>query len=283
MPESQIKVQINPDVPPTGSDLSIVNAARRSFNTRSEWASEAECPTDEVTGGKIPPYKRLKDKDKRLLEFLARGMTADDFEDFLHSMDNRTPTDLGPEREDVVDKLWQWRNTPTHDTPFNHTFISFEVQAPIFVRAQLVKHEYLIMSEFSRRYITDDITFYIPDVWRKAAEDKKQGSSNEAVNVAYYDRDDGYNDWPTDANSVSLEAYQEMLKLGVAPEMARMVLPQSTMTEWTWSGTLGAFAKMCTLRLHPEAQYEARLVAQQVYDHLREYYPVGAPALVEGV
>ena len=283
MPESQIKVQINPDVPPTGSDLSIVNAARRSFNTRSEWASEAECPTDEVTGGKIPPYKRLKDKDKRLLEFLARGMTADDFEDFLHSMDNRTPTDLGPEREDVVDKLWQWRNTPTHDTPFNHTFISFEVQAPIFVRAQLVKHEYLIMSEFSRRYITDDITFYIPDVWRKAAKDKKQGSSNEAVNVAYYDRDDGYNDWPTDANSVSLEAYQEMLKLGVAPEMARMVLPQSTMTEWTWSGTLGAFAKMCTLRLHPEAQYEARLVAQQVYDHLREYYPVGAPALVEGV
>ncbi len=281
--ESQIKVQINPDVPPTGSDLSIVNAARRSFNTRSEWASEAECPTDEVTGGKIPPYKRLKDKDKRLLEFLARGMTADDFEDFLHSMDNRTPTDLGPEREDVVDKLWQWRNTPTHDTPFNHTFISFEVQAPIFVRAQLVKHEYLIMSEFSRRYITDDITFYIPDVWRKAAEDKKQGSSNEAVNVAYYDRDDGYNDWPTDANSVSLEAYQEMLKLGVAPEMARMVLPQSTMTEWTWSGTLGAFAKMCTLRLHPEAQYEARLVAQQVYDHLKEYYPVGAPALVEGV
>jgi len=281
--ESQIKVQINPDVPPTGSDLSIVNAARRSFNTRSEWASEAECPTDEVTGGKIPPYKRLKDKDKRLLEFLARGMTADDFEDFLHSMDNRTPTDLGPEREDVVDKLWQWRNTPTHDTPFNHTFISFEVQAPIFVRAQLVKHEYLIMSEFSRRYITDDITFYIPDVWRKAAKDKKQGSSNEAVNVAYYDRDDGYNDWPTDANSVSLEAYQEMLKLGVAPEMARMVLPQSTMTEWTWSGTLGAFAKMCTLRLHPEAQYEARLVAQQVYDHLREYYPVGAPALVEGV
>ena len=283
MPESQIKVQINPDVPPTGSDLSIVNAARRSFNTRSEWASEAECPTDEVTGGKIPPYKRLKDKDKRLLEFLARGMTADDFEDFLHSMDNRTPTDLGPEREDVVDKLWQWRNTPTHDTPFNHTFISFEVQAPIFVRAQLVKHEYLIMSEFSRRYITDDITFYIPDVWRKAAKDKKQGSSNEAVNVAYYDRDDGYNDWPTDANSVSLEAYQEMLKLGVAPEMARMVLPQSTMTEWTWSGTLGAFAKMCTLRLHPEAQYEARLVAQQVYDHLKEYYPVGAPALVEGV
>jgi len=281
--ESQIKVQINPDVPPTGSDLSIVNAARRSFNTRSEWASEAECPTDEVTGGKIPPYKRLKDKDKRLLEFLARGMTADDFEDFLHSMDNRTPTDLGPEREDVVDKLWQWRNTPTHDTPFNHTFISFEVQAPIFVRAQLVKHEYLIMSEFSRRYITDDITFYIPDVWRKAAKDKKQGSSNEAVNVAYYDRDDGYNDWPTDANSVSLEAYQEMLKLGVAPEMARMVLPQSTMTEWTWSGTLGAFAKMCTLRLHPEAQYEARLVAQQVYDHLKEYYPVGAPALVEGV
>jgi thymidylate synthase (FAD) len=70
--------------------------------------------------------------------------------------------------------------------------------------------------------------------------------------------------------------------MGVAIEQSRMVLPQNVLTEWTWSGTLGAFAKMCTLRLHPEAQYEARLVAQQVYEYLKEYWPVGAKALVEG-
>jgi thymidylate synthase (FAD) len=288
---SSITVKINPDVQPTGSDLAVVNAARRSFNTRSEWIPESQCPTDPITGGKIPPYKRLKDKDKRLIQFLARGMTADDFEEFLIDT-----SEVGKDwahgetlyQEDPKGMfkglLWQWRNTPTHGTPFNHCFISFEVKAPIFVARQLVKHEYLIMSEFSRRYITDDIEFYEPNYWRKAASNKKQGSLEEAVTNGYYG----------DANAYTKEIYEDdvcgslehiyklMIGIGVAPEQARMVLPQSTMTEWTWSGTLGAFAKMCQLRLHPEAQYEARLVAQQVYEYLKQYYPVSAKALVEG-
>src|SRR6056297_3024019 len=175
MGESQIIVQLNPDVPPTGSDLGVVNAARRSFGKRSEWVY---CGVD--TNG--PHEKALKVKDKRLLEFLARGMTADDFEAFVSSCvaDGYMVEDQADweyYEQALVEKLWEWRNTPTHDTPFNHGFFSFEVKAPIFVRAQLVKHEYLIMSEFSRRYITDDIEFYEPDVWRGAAEDKKQGSS----------------------------------------------------------------------------------------------------------
>jgi len=267
---SQIKVQLNPDVTPAGSDLAIVNAARRSFNTRSEWNWSKELESGTGDG------RTLKDKDKRLLEFLARGMTADDFDIFLESVDDacfRDEMGFGDGKL-LFDRLWEWRNTPTHDTPFNHTFISFEVQAPIFVRAQLVKHEYLIMSEFSRRYITDDVQFYEPDVWRKAAENKKQGSLNEGINPEY---NPAYN------NSAALHAFHQALENGVAPEQARMLLPQSTMTEFTWSGTLGAFAKMCTLRLHPEAQYEARLVAEQVYGYLKEYYPVGAKALVEGV
>jgi len=271
MPESQIKVQLNPDVVPAGSDLSIVNAARRSFNTRSEWNWSKELESGTGDG------RTLKDKDKRLLEFLARGVTVEDFNKFtldLKSMVTEGYEDWVDITPELTEKLWQWRNTPTHDTPFNHTFISFEVQAPIFVRAQLVKHEYLIMSEFSRRYITDDITFYEPDVWRKAAENKKQGSSDKAVDPQVTKED---------LHGYALGTYLHMIDMGVAPEQARMVLPQSTMTEWTWSGTLGAFAKMCTLRLHPEAQYEARLVAQQVYEYLKEYYPVGAKALVEGV
>lgn len=280
---SKIEVRLNPDTPPTGSDLSVVNAARRSFNTRSEWDWDTPAK-GKPAGASYRPM--LKDKDKRLIEFLARGMTADDFENFIFLCNNAsndwTYTDEEIFKERLVEKLWQWRNTPTHDTPFNHTFISFEVKAPIFVRAQLVKHEYLIMSEFSRRYITDDIEFYEPDYWRKAAPNKKQGSLEEPIGL--YD-----GDWTCIADEYgtvkakSLEAFQELLGLGVAPEQARMVLPQSTMTEWTWSGTLGAFAKMCQLRLHPEAQYEARLVAQEVYKHLKEQWPVSAPALVEGV
>ena len=273
----QIIVQLNPDVPPTGSDLGVVNAARKSFGRRSEWDIREVTRGD--AGYRGPSYAKvlytenvLKDKDKRLLEFLARGMTADDFEEFVASVPfPNTVSDT----KDLIEMLWEWRNTPTHDTPFNHGFFSFEVKAPIFVARHLVKSEYLIMSEYSRRYITDDVEFYQPKVWRKAAADVKQGSSDEAVeNVSQ-----SYNEvWMT-----AFSEYNYMIDRGVAPEQARIVLPQSLMTSWTWSGTLGAFAKMCSLRLSKDTQYETRLVAQQVYEELKKQFPVSAPLLVEGV
>ena len=264
-----IIAQLNPDVPPTGSDLGIVNAARKSFGRRSEWEYEPDLETG---------FKgQLKDKDKRLLEFLARGMTAADFDEFLDKFYD--PHYYG---YDVKEMLWQWRNTPTHDTPFNHGFFSFEVKAPIFVARHLVKHEYLIMSEYSRRYITDDVEFYTPEVWRKAAADVKQGSSDEAVDFTPVISVSGKlpHEYAYDS---AMQHYAELLLCGVAPEQARMVLPQSLMTAWTWSGTLGAFANMCKLRLSPDTQYETRLVAQQVYEELKKQFPVAAPLLVEGV
>ena len=277
MPESQTQVRLNPDVPPTGSDLAVVNAARRSFNTRSDW----DYITEE-SDGVLSVGLQLKEKDKRLIQFLARGMTADDFNQFT-KMVGLTDWLYVDGAYDLSEKLWEWRNTPTHDTPFNHCFISLEVKAPIFVARQLVKHEYLIFSEFSRRYITDEIEFYQPDYWRKASPNKKQGSLEEPVETMTFgfsgcSVSDGYGT----AMDYLIATYEDMIQAGVAPEQARMVLPQSTMTEWTWSGTLGAFAKMCQLRLHPEAQYETRLVAKQVYEYLKEYYPVSAKALVEG-
>jgi thymidylate synthase (FAD) len=163
---------------------------------------------------------QLKEGDKRLLEFLARGMTADDFEDFLDSVDSAISH---IDRSDLIERLWEWRNTPTHDTPSNHCWISFEVKAPIFVRAQLVKHEYLIMSEFSRRYITDDIEFYEPDYWRKAAPNKKQGSLEESVeNLNKYGDVSGES---IRLKNAILSHFQNLLDAGVAPEQARMVLP----------------------------------------------------------
>tara|TARA_R110002153_G_scaffold105882_1_gene244840 strand:- start:114 stop:632 length:519 start_codon:yes stop_codon:yes gene_type:complete len=171
--------------------------------------------------------------------------------------------------------MWQFRNTPCHDTPINHGFFSFEVKAPIFVRAQLVKHEYLILSEFSRRYITDDVEFYLHD-YRNAAKNKKQGSHGEhEANVDWYGAVGDY-------NTSQLTLYKEMIGDGVAPEQARGVLPQDLMTAWTWSGTFGAFAKMCQLRLHPEAQVETRYVAGQVYAHMVKQFPVSAPLFVHG-
>lgn len=256
---AKIEVRLNPDSKPSGSDLAVVNAARRSFNKRSTWDNSG-----------FPHGDVLKESDKRLLEFLARGMTSDDFQKVLSDFKSDWSED-----QEVVDKLWEWRNTPTHDTPFNHCWISFEVKAPIFVARQLVKHEYLVMSEFSRRYITDNIEFYEPDYFRKASEDKKQGSleepTTEQPSLFRFEKD-------------AKNFYESLVfDYGVAPEQARMILPQHTMTEWTWSGTLGAFAKMCQLRLHPDAQYETRVVAKQIYGYLQKHYPVSSKLLVEGV
>ena len=284
---SQIVVQINPDVPPTGSDLGICNAARKSFGRRSEWEVSEE-PTTDFTieqGGNKPTYLKLKDKDKRLLEFLARGMTSDDFDELLGSVSIEGAWNSGYiSKEDgnikeLTELLWQWRNTPTHDTPFNHGFFSFEVKAPIFVARHLVKHEYLIMSEYSRRYITDDVEFYQPEVWRKAADDVKQGSSSEGVDNKL---GEGCNLKTNVANEMALELYNDLISTGVAPEQARMVLPQSLMTSFTFSGTLGAFANLCKLRMSKDSQYETRIVAEKIYEHLKNQFPISAPLLVYG-
>jgi thymidylate synthase (FAD) len=275
---NQIICRLNPDVPPTGSDLGIVNAARKSFGRRSEWDVSYDCV--EFCGVNV-----LKPKDKRLLEFLARGMTAADFDEFTDQFSRQDEywwDENG--KGDLTELLWQWRNTPTHDTPFNHGFFSFEVKAPVFVARHLVKHEYLIMSEYSRRYTTDDVEFYTPDVWRKAATDVKQGSSDEAVDKpSFIEMYNGFTGSNKDYNEICLAQYNSLIEEDVAPEQARMVLPQSLMTSWTWSGTLGAFANMCKLRLSSDTQAETRVVAEAVYEELKKQFPVAAPLLVEGV
>jgi thymidylate synthase (FAD) len=289
---NQIIVQLNPDVPPTGSDLGVVNAARKSFGRRSEWCY-LSCPDpDGMPPEIVEEYKRLKPKDKRLLEFLARGMTAGDFDKFWVDL-----AEVGLEHligdtymgadEEFKKLIWQWRNTPEHDTPFNHSFFSFEIAVPIFTARHLVKHEYLILSEFSRRYIIDEIEFFEPSEWRKAADNVKQGSSSEAITTSCVPDLDGELTSPhfaaRDVNYLAVKTYNNMLQAGVAPEQARMILPQSLMTTATWSGTLGAFASMCKLRLAEDTQYETRLVAQGVYEELQKQFPVSAKLLVEGV
>ena len=155
-----------------------------------------------------------------------------------------------------------------HKSPFNHAFATFHVKAPIFVARQLQKHEYMPWNEISRRYVDSDPEFYQPETWRGKSSDKKQGSEG-VVNVG---------DWG-DANWACLLAYNDLLDKGVAPEQARMVLPLSLMTEWYWSGSLHAFVKMCGLRLKPDAQYETRLVAEQIEDKMTELFPESWTAL----
>lgn len=163
-----------------------------------------------------------------------------------------------------------------HLSPFGHSFASFHVKAPIFVARQLVKHKFLRWNEISRRYVDDEPEFYIPEVWRGRSEAKKQGSSNKTIEFL---RMQGFGE-QTVYDGVfkhqmhSLDLYRDMLTAGVCPEQARMVLPQSTMTEWYWSGSLDAFANMCALRCKEDTQYETRLVADQINEEMLKLFPV---------
>ena len=171
-------------------------------------------------------------------------------------------------------KLVKYLAKHKHISPFGHAFASFHIKAPIFVARQLVKHKFLRWNEISRRYVDNEPEFYMPDVWRGRSADKKQGSEGE-VKLGTLD-DTIVSDSPHEA----LCAYNSLLDAGVAPEQARMVLPQSTMTEWYWSGSLDAFADMCRLRCKEDTQYESRLVADQVSTIMQDLYPVSWAALM---
>jgi thymidylate synthase (FAD) len=167
------------------------------------------------------------------------------------------------------DKLIKYLAKHKHYSPFNHTFVTFHVKAPIFVARQLQKHEYTIWNEISRRYVDEEPEFYQPDVWRGRSEDKKQGSDGivkSNANVPYF-------------NDTMLGVYTQLLDEGVAPEQARMVLPQSMMTEWYWSGTMKAMHKMCSLRCKPDTQLETQIVANYIDDEMAKLFPVSWEAL----
>lgn len=215
----------------SGSDLTVVNAARVSFANRSDW-DYSSCP--DPSG--MPPeivqeYKKLSNRDEKLITYLAEHQ---------------------------------------HLSPFGHCFATFCVKAPVFVRAQMVKHKFLRVNEVSRRYVDSRPTFFFPECWRNRAENKKQGSGDgEVEDLGGQAIKDIYASFVKDA----VDVYESMIASGVAPEMARMVLPQSMFTEWYWSGSLDAFAAMCKLRLGHDAQLETRLVAQYISNMMSELYP----------
>jgi len=178
-----------------------------------------------------------------------------------------------PKLKDKDAKLIKYLAKHNHTSPFNHTFLTVHVKAPIFVARQLQKHEYMPWNEVSRRYSTEKIFFYEPDHWRDKSEDKKQGSGGKSQSQYFP------NIYVKEVAEKALGDYKKMLTQGIAPEQARMILPQNTMTEWYWSGTVGAFAKMCNLRCKPGTQLETRIVGNEVSDIMLRYFPVSWEAL----
>jgi thymidylate synthase (FAD) len=207
-----------------GDDLSVVNAARVSFEKESDYVRFSDEPDDKMLSG----------ADTKLINYLAKHK---------------------------------------HFSPFNHAFLSFRIKAPIFVARQLVKHKFMPWNEVSRRYVDSEPEFFLPARYRAKAENVKQGSHPDAeLDLVDY----------MEAHSNDcLLVYKELLESGMCPEQARMALPLNMMTEWIWSGTLGAFADMLKLRLDPHTQKESRDVAELIYAQVLPLFPVSIPALLE--
>jgi len=214
-----------------GSDLTVVNAARVSFNKQSNW----NYWRDEEDADLVKSY--MKDKDQKLISYLAKH---------------------------------------NHWTPFGHCSAQFRIYAPIFVARQLVKHQVgLVWNEVSRRYVSNSPEFWRASEWREGASDKKQGSSDQVIKendtISYVYRE---------TIRHCSDTYNLMLEKGVCPEQARTILPQSLYTEWYWSGTLAAFARVCNLRMNKDSQKETKEIAELISNEMSVLFPVSWKVLV---
>ena len=215
-----------------GTDLTVVNAARVSFNKESEYK------LNEMG-------EQLEDKDIRLIKYLA-----------AHD----------------------------HFTPFTHATVTMREKVPLFVARQRFKHTVgFSYNEVSRRYVDEDPAFYKPEEWRGKASDKKQGSSSEVIDInplTLYGRRSMIDDYDQ-AISRCAWVYKQMLRKGVCPEQARMVLPQSMYTEYYVTGSLYAWARAYNLRSKEDAQQEIQEIAKEWNSIMMKLFPESWLALTE--
>ena len=166
------------------------------------------------------------------------------------------------------EKLIKYLAEHEHWSPFAHASMQFRIKAPVFVARQLVKHQVgLVWNEVSRRYVDYPPELYKPDAWRGRPMNSKQGSDGTVELGQTIDHN-----LETTMESC-LILYNTMIQKGVAPEQARMVLPQSMMTEWYWSGTVYAFARVCNLRCKPDTQKETQDVANEIDRLAKDAFP----------
>ena len=246
-----------------GSDLTVVNAARTSFANESKWETldvmSLLSPPDATTDLRgwrlaeeglpghemgIDRYRRLSDRDEKLVHYLAKHK---------------------------------------HTSCFEHQGATLRLKVPIFIARQIQRHRTFSYNEVSRRYVDSAPEFFWPDKWRKRADNVKQGSSDDEVTSLGLQ---GFREvTPQEAADKLVEhamtLYNTMLEEKVAPELARMILPQNMYTEFYMTGSLRNFAAFLKLRLHEHAQLEARQIAQQVHDILAPLWPVSMEALMK--
>ncbi len=166
------------------------------------------------------------------------------------------------------EKLIKFLALHNHWSPFAHCSLQFRIKAPIFVARQLVKHQVgLSWNEISRRYVDFPPELYSPKEWRGRPKNSKQGSDGT---VEFNKNEQHILDTTMEQ---CLLIYNNMIAKGVAPEQARMVLPQSMITEWYWTGSLYAFARVCDLRCASDTQEETRIIANSIDKFCNEEFP----------
>ena len=217
-----------------GSDLTVCNAARVSFNKESEWGLDF----DAIARLKSCPYDKddvrmLKEKDEKLIRYLAKH---------------------------------------NHWTPFAHPQITLRVKAPVSIRTQFFKHKQgFVENEISRRYVSYEPEFYSP-TWRgKPTDGAKQGSEDFITEET---RTNLYDAICRESYEKALHVYNTLIEKGIAPEQARFVLPQGMYTEWYWTGSLAAYARFYKQRKDDHAQWEIREYASAVGKIIEPYFPV---------
>ena len=224
-----------------GSDLTVCNAARVSFNKESEWGLDF----DAIERLKSCPYNKddvriLKEKDEKLIRYLAKH---------------------------------------NHWTPFAHPQITVRVKAPVSIRTQFFKHKQgFVENEISRRYVSYEPEFYIPRWRSKPTDGAKQGSEDFVVEET---RTNLYDAICRESYEKALHVYNTLIENGIAPEQARFVLPQGMYTEWYWTGSLAAFARFYKQRKDDHAQWEIREYASAIGKIIEPFFPVSWKCLTK--
>ena len=179
------------------------------------------------------------------------------------------------------EKLIEFLAKHKHITPFAHAYVTLRCTAPIFVARQLGKHQVgFRWNEVSRRYKDGEaieIECFVPDVVfgrpEKLMTQTAQPLPQDFADDIHYRMEIH--------NKACIAEYETLIGLGIAPEQARMVLPQSMMTTWIWTGSLLGWANMYKQRSTEHAQYEARLFAEEVNKIMSELFPVCWEALIK--
>lgn len=239
-------------------DLLVVNAARASFGKESVYVTAEDAYTDAIRRASDPLGKQeslskllnYKSYCETLVQPYSAALTFADF--------------------NLINYLARER----HMLPFRHPHVSVRCRAPIFMLRQLGKHQVgMTWSEESRRYITDEVELYWPEKWRKKADNVKQGSSDEEIDLSMSAAR------PETVGLLAVEAYKSLIELGVAPEQARMILPQNMMVTWVWTGSLLSWWHLFHQRSELHTQAETRDFAHLVDAEMSKEFPASWQAL----